>query len=727
MPITREGLSVENLSLQEKYLKLQILNFDYGVVGTLEGSCIGGSLTKDEKNPLRRSGSVQLCVPANKSAKTFLEAVDGVAIAYHGKIWIDKFVKIYVGIKSETGGVVWNKFGICLIDKPVRSLSAGEYTISFSILDQMGRYTGDRQGKIPSSSVAFEKGSTIHGQYVKTKTVDALKSAIVDIARIERYTIFPLPQKYKYLPYDIKADTGATSYDILSKFLDILSGWQMYFDDDGVFTVEPIPNGQGALVYPISRNGFTADSLSADFSTVKNQIVVYGRTNASQHFSDNTSYQTSTTLVLNFDTISTDNWSVGATIISFTAPPTYNTRSLWNVAITSENPSKTITCSLVGFNNETSALPGNTLIPGEIYCIRLFSATTNADGKVIVDGNAPIVFEFLGKKNVSWCAVNDNPQSPFYINATLRGKNYYCGTAKTAEEGIYTIRINNDDTAVSSRSVFTFMVDIANSNSQRLTVFTKNGGRKLVDSANIVDRNGSPIQEGMIGADYTIWEMVYDGEENRFVFYGAFDMAMTDVKSGGEYENIYADALALERANYELFQASYVTNNVSISCVPDYMLDVNIKIPYSEADAIPPDLPMPENTETEYYLIDSITYPLGSDGATQSINAVRVYDAYQLVGNDYEIVEEPNVERVEIVKNTINSSIYNAWYSYESNTHFSIMGGATIEQSVPIGVTLFWEAIADDGCRFIETGAQTLAGSIENVSSTNKTITAVAI
>ena len=139
------------------------------------------------------------------------------------------------------------------------------------------------------------------------------------------------------------------------------------------------------------------------------------------------------------------------------------------------------------------------------------------------------------------------------------------------------------------------------------------------------------------------------------------------VKSGGDFDNIYSDRLAYERCVYELFTHTNLNNNISISCVPNYYLDVNQKIEVS-ADA---ELPLwlrdalyfapqnPEKTDYEYlvgredkyftvgsgangvatnkkrYLIKSITYPLGVADNTQTINAIEIYDYGNLMGSDY--------------------------------------------------------------------------------------------
>ena len=76
--------------IQNKRIRLELLDFNYAVVDSIEGVCIGGNLSKTADDVLRRSGNLTICVPLNPNATTFLDAVSGYTISYGGKIWLDK-------------------------------------------------------------------------------------------------------------------------------------------------------------------------------------------------------------------------------------------------------------------------------------------------------------------------------------------------------------------------------------------------------------------------------------------------------------------------------------------------------------------------------------------------------------------------------------------------------------------------------------------------------------
>lgn len=86
---------------------------------------------------------------------------------------------------------------------------------------------------------------------------------------------------------------------------------------------------------------------------------------------------------------------------------------------------------------------------------------------------------------------------------------------------------------------------------------------------------------------------------------------------GNEYENIWSNDLAQQRANYELWLHTRLNDSISLSVVPLYWLDVNILVDYTRVNTI----------ETNQYIIKSIDTSLSPDG-TQTINMVRYYPLY---------------------------------------------------------------------------------------------------
>ena len=85
------------------------------------------------------------------------------------------------------------------------------------------------------------------------------------------------------------------------------------------------------------------------------------------------------------------------------------------------------------------------------------------------------------------------------------------------------------------------------------------------------------------------------------------------------YDNIYSDALAEQRARYEIYLRSRLHDNIQIVSAPIYWLEVNNIIEYN--------LPNSNSEEPDLWLIKSINTDISPNG-TQSISATRYYPLY---------------------------------------------------------------------------------------------------
>lgn len=1291
MELTQEQLDVLSLNLRHKRLRIELLNDDLKTIDSIEGLAIGGSITANADNDIRRSGNVQMVIQESSFTGSFLNSSDNIIVDPNGKIWLDKCVKIFVGIdniNSPTQETVWNNLGVFLIDQPVKMFSSTEYTISFDCIDQMAKLTGLRQGQLTGITTIIEKGSieninngevlaydeinnkfllynvsnkaiteqnigetldfcsfgedaqyvyillwsgkfisfnkktkeystlfdiaesvsnltnvtsmsyddtyfyfcgfvianinsneskgrlirynkqtntfvdaisfpdsgtgysragrksaitndadyvyvsvstttnaavfaafsktsssftkwfyrggssapnviedmfqyvisntftrlfcivgdeiwtydkengelstswgivntagtgysftgascstsdymyaitynssdttyklyeyafdlsvkneyllpfsggygalsisaddnfvyiytyinkqlfafnrgtkkintlrenipyvftrmfapnsnAIIAEYVKTKLKDTFENTLSELAGIKKYSVYQIPEINEYLPYDIKIGIGSTVYDILKELMNLLPTWQMYFDTNGVFRIEPIPSGENDTIYPIEFEQLISDQTSYDFQNVKNQVVVYGRCNNLTYYTDrviideeigfgedvevsgfvqnsidvdennvycagylissgrsngkfvvynkvsktfgsfvespiswisgvssyggvvfcigddlysqpvcsiynkntksfgelvstpftispsiigqnmvnvylansvvgsnnrsefsifnknsNTfsdllilpnqlvidrsafyedyiyfvgfayaadkregqilSYNTKTgefgepisipqeiysgpasitvddknifiltyngkfcvydkiqniwSFVLDVDTssvvnspllynddrvvfiiggtkfylfdkvskeisgvysktdleyfsgarlfddilylysdngfttfntqgefslyynsLNTSSFTVSGTTFGFLMPKVYNEGYITKVNIYN-NDVLLGNFQLVGFENSPAYLPPHQLKPSEIYFIRIYSAPMSENGNINFTEPSQILFEFMGKQQVSYALVTDNVESPFYINKNLPEPNYYAGLAYGTGEN-YLLTLNNKEplNGLADKSIITFMANYLNE--EGITISIKDAsGNILVEGLPIVQNYWDasispairpPIQAYKMDNDYTIWEVQYDSTNNWFVLLGRNPKVLTQVFSGGEYDNIYADQLAYERCLYELFQHSNMQNSVTLGIVPNYVLDVNCKIPYSEEYTKPSTWDKPfENIS--YYITKQITYPLGLDSTPQTVSAIQIYDSGNLVGN----------------------------------------------------------------------------------------------
>ena len=784
MELTQQQIDVLKQNLRRKEVRIELLDTDFKIIDSIEGHAIGGSLEKNADNNIRRSGNVELAIPNNPNAARFMEQLDGFTIEAGGKIWLDKYIRIYIGIHDiHTEEITWYNYGIVLINNPTRLFSGTDFTLSFDCIDLMAKLTGERQGQLTGTTTKIEMGyydTDENGNkvYVKTKLRDALISTITELGGFNKYIIAPIPTEYEYLPYDITVTVGSTVYDILSKLMEIISTWQMYFDNDGTFVVEPIPDGENAIVYEISKDQYIQDELTFEFENVKNQVIIYGRLNSLTYYTENitdTSYtyalsansgitsvvvdldtfgeqidtsgayafsyngniwelngnevtlatygieitgtpntgavitieyvrqeptnviyqpnadgQTAT-LVLKYDTVDLTSLTISGTTFGFMSLGQVNTLPITNVEIWQGDErvlpsSSTQTCSLVKFENSTSAfgqtyettqVEANSILQQDIYFIRIYDATVNENEFVDISQN--ITFEFMGKQQVAYNMVNDNKESPFYVNEPFDEPNYYCGLAQTslnAEFGSnYLLTLNNDEpvTELLNGTIITFVANATNiyaENSQFTGINIQTSeGTSLLTNIPLVQNSWSAstqpatrpyVVEGRLSNDFTVWQLRYEKTDNYewFVLVGRNPNVITTILSDGEYENIYSDQLAYERCLRELFNVSNMNDSISLSIVPNYLLDVNCKIPYNPNDALPhgiydtqPYYVATTNAsqqyqtafgrdfyvrkdETQYYITKQVSYPLDLSNQAQPISAIRIYDSGNLVGGN---------------------------------------------------------------------------------------------
>ena len=362
-------------SIQSRYIKLELLNYQFQTVGSLEGVCVSGSITIDANSDIRRTGSVVLVV--NNSSFN---------VEAGGQIWLDKYIRVWVGTMSFTSGQVeYINCGIFIIDAPTYQFDPSTNTLTLSLLDLMAKLTGVRNGYLPGVPTVLSAGENIRQAIIDTLALGGFTKYVVEEA--------PSPGT---IPNDLEFGQGATVYDLLSGLATIYPDYEIFFDVNGTFYYKPIPTGQNDPVLvddTIWTNIVTSEQIDVDFQNVKNVIEVYGRTHDPAHFS------TETTV--------TSSGAISLTIADVTE---YTENMVYGFTLT-DNPG--YTAPTLKINNLTS------------YPILMSDGTTAA--KIVAEeGEVYYCVEFkgtywnwLGHLQAYGYAEDDNPQSPFYVNGTV--------------------------------------------------------------------------------------------------------------------------------------------------------------------------------------------------------------------------------------------------------------------------------------------------------------------
>ena len=262
--IGAEDYNVLKQQYIKKYIRLELLDFQYNIVDELSGNMTKCSINVDSNSDLRRSCDLGFVV----TTSTF-------DIKAGSKLWLDKFVRPYVGYENmRTGEIQWYNQGIYLVNNPQWSYNASTNEISMQALDLMSKLTGLRNGNLEGIPTKIAKDENVREAIIKTIELGGFTKYICEECKTNDGTIVPVP-------YDIEIDVGGTIYDILTGLRDIMPNYQIYFDINGVFHYEPIPLAYDDPVLiddDLFNNVLISENINTDFESVKNYVEVLGHT-----------------------------------------------------------------------------------------------------------------------------------------------------------------------------------------------------------------------------------------------------------------------------------------------------------------------------------------------------------------------------------------------------------------------------------------------------------------
>lgn len=270
MFLTQAEYNVAKQTSRFLYSKIVLLSKNFEQIGELTGNVIGNpSFSISSDSDIRRTCSISL-IPTDSSFD----------IDKGNKIWFDKYVQIYMGIReTHKDEIIWTNMGVYIINDPSRAYSADDNTLSFQASDLMALLTTMRGGVYSGVDYIIPQGSNIKDVMIAT-----LKEAGIKKYDISMYNLT--------VPNDIRVARGTTAYELLNQLVELYPHTQIYFDVDGVFRYGYIPYDDSNQMSIIANDDLWKDvlidySISNDFQNVKNHIYVYGTThNVGSNYAD---------------------------------------------------------------------------------------------------------------------------------------------------------------------------------------------------------------------------------------------------------------------------------------------------------------------------------------------------------------------------------------------------------------------------------------------------------
>lgn len=372
MPTASE-YNVAKQNVRELYAKISLLNFNFQIVDELSGVVISDTWNVNATSDIRRTGTLNL-IPTDSSFD----------IKSGNKIWLDKYIQPYIGIKDiHTGEIVYTNMGIYMISNPNETISSTNKEINLQLVDLMAKLTGLRGGNLQAYTYQIPVGSDIRNAIIAILKENGFNKYIIDIQEGD----------YKETQYDISIDPTGTYYQLLLELCNMNINYQMYFDVEGVFHYERIPDGANEQIFvddDMWENNVIDYQVNTDFNSLKNSITVIGKTHEVANYCGTVTSEGSVLVGTSAKVQALrNNLKIG-----FTTPKTATTNPSFNLNNYGAKPIK-----------DEDEKQITKLEPDTYYVIKY-----KEEGSY---------WFFMGEVTPMYTVNEDNPNSPFYYKGTV--------------------------------------------------------------------------------------------------------------------------------------------------------------------------------------------------------------------------------------------------------------------------------------------------------------------
>lgn len=556
------------------HLRAYLLNQENQILDQLEGVITSGNGTEDSSADTRRSCSF-----------TIHSLDSSYNIGEYNRIWLNHRVRIDIGFE-DFDQIYWYKKGIYMFDSCDYAYSGSARDITFQCSDLVksidGTHGGIRLGQsyVITGHKEIEDTHTYEGNDIKevvetlliehgimdfrVETIGQLsclqgnsenwKQNRIDTGtsedsanQAEKNCKDDLENDHGYwhmIPYTLEFPAGSSLWEILVKLRDLYPGYEMYFDQDGMFVFQPIPicdKDSHLLEHEHFEGLVISETASYDLTSIKNATKIYGESITSDRFSSNcslcsTTYEEQEVLSIK-PSFETDFKYFTNTVLGITFPKDISNTPEKHAYLTINESTIPITVRNV------------TLTESDSSNYESFSTE-----KEYVTGDAcsynRIVYRFLVNKPAGDWDINKVER----INTSSKS-----GNNLISYEPMTYADFNSTDTYC-----FKFL------STQNSWVYV---GMYQVEGY---------AENTSIDSPFSIEKIGY----------------RLQILSGGEYDNITTSSFAQERAEYENWLACKLNDTLTLQTVIIPFLDVNKKIQYRKLS----------DGSIDSYIIKSLSY-----------------------------------------------------------------------------------------------------------------------
>ena len=273
--ITEQQYSIVKQPYRDLYCKVDLLNYQFQVVDEISGVVISDSWTISATSDIRRTGT--LVIAPDDS--------DAYRIQAGSKIFLDKYIQVYIGIKDNTTDeIIYNNMGIYLINNPTHTFDSTTNQITLQLVDLMAKLTGLRNGYLTGYEYQLKEGQNVREIII----------AVLAEVGFYNYNIEIDEEDYQTIQFDMSIEGTGTLYDILKTINDNqYVNYQMYFDVNGIFHFNRIPMDYQDTVMvddDIWKYTYISHEVTTDYESLKNDIIVLGKVHTASKYCNSIDY-----------------------------------------------------------------------------------------------------------------------------------------------------------------------------------------------------------------------------------------------------------------------------------------------------------------------------------------------------------------------------------------------------------------------------------------------------
>ena len=364
--LLQQDIEILKQGSKELYSKVELLNRNKKILANIEGELISDSISIDALSDIRRTYSCEM-----KYSNENWNSADKYKLMTY-------YIVPYVGIKHiRLNKILWYKLGTFAFDSRSFTYNESSSTLSFQCLDLMSYLNGTLSGELKDIKIEIEAENNIRNVII----------SLLEECNITEYNIVDM---INLIPYD-KEYSSTTYYAIIKELLDLYAGYEMYFDIDGVFTIDKIPTCEyddNILDDTIIEPLLISQSGSFSYENIYNHIKVYGMNIETDRYTEQCTYS--------------DN-VYNATIETMT---TYENFETYSIKLPSANLANAkLNINNIGIKNivkNDGILLNDNDMSADIFSFRYRRTTDD--------------FLLLGQYQVIGEAWDENPNSPFNKN-----------------------------------------------------------------------------------------------------------------------------------------------------------------------------------------------------------------------------------------------------------------------------------------------------------------------